>query len=43
MIEIHPNPSQALSDGPQFLTLERFEKLMQEMPVIGFIENRSSS
>ncbi len=31
MIEVHPNPAKALSDGPQSLTLEGFEKLMHEM------------
>ncbi|MEA5502850.1 3-deoxy-7-phosphoheptulonate synthase [Halotia wernerae UHCC 0503] len=31
MIEVHPNPAKALSDGPQSLTLEKFEELMQEM------------
>ena len=35
MIEVHPNPAKALSDGPQSLTPERFEELMQEMAVIG--------
>ena len=35
MIEVHPNPAKALSDGPQSLTLERYERLMQEMAVIG--------
>ncbi|MBV9389908.1 MAG: 3-deoxy-7-phosphoheptulonate synthase [Chroococcidiopsidaceae cyanobacterium CP_BM_ER_R8_30] len=35
MIEVHPNPSLALSDGPQSLTLEGFEKLMQEMAPLG--------
>ena len=25
MIEVHPNPAKALSDGPQSLTPERFE------------------
>lgn len=31
MIEVHPNPSKALSDGPQSLTLEGFEELMKEL------------
>ncbi len=31
MIETHPNPSKALSDGPQSLTLEAFEELMLEL------------
>ena len=35
MIEVHPNPSKALSDGPQSLTPERFDSLMQELAVIG--------
>lgn len=35
MIEVHPNPSQALSDGPQSLTPHRYQELMQEMAVIG--------
>ncbi|MDZ8107414.1 MAG: 3-deoxy-7-phosphoheptulonate synthase [Nostoc sp. DedQUE12a] len=35
MIEVHPNPAKALSDGPQSLTPDRFDKLMQELAVIG--------
>lgn len=35
MIEVHPNPAKALSDGPQSLTPERFDRLMQELGVIG--------
>ena len=35
MIEVHPNPAKALSDGPQSLTPERYEELMQEITVIG--------
>ncbi|MDB9315535.1 3-deoxy-7-phosphoheptulonate synthase [Spirulina sp. CS-785/01] len=35
MIEVHPNPQKALSDGPQSLTPERFENLIQELAVIG--------
>ena len=35
MIEVHPNPAKALSDGPQSLTPERFDHLVQEMAVIG--------
>ncbi|MDJ0694468.1 3-deoxy-7-phosphoheptulonate synthase [Mastigocoleus sp. MO_188.B34] len=35
MIEVHPNPKKALSDGPQSLTPEGFEQLMQELAVIG--------
>jgi 3-deoxy-7-phosphoheptulonate synthase len=35
MIEVHPTPHKALSDGPQSLTPERFDRLMQEISVIG--------
>jgi len=35
MIEVHPDPAKALSDGPQSLTPERFDDLVAEMSVIG--------
>jgi 3-deoxy-7-phosphoheptulonate synthase len=35
MIEVHPNPAKALSDGPQSLTPDRFDRLVKEMAVIG--------
>lgn len=35
MIEVHTNPAKALSDGPQSLTPDRFDRLMQELAVIG--------
>jgi 3-deoxy-7-phosphoheptulonate synthase len=31
MIEVHPNPDQALSDGPQSLTLDNFNNLMERV------------
>ena len=31
MIEVHNNPACALSDGPQSLTFDQFEKLAAEM------------
>ncbi len=40
MIEVHPNPAKALSDGPQSLTPERFDRLMQELSVIGKVVGR---
>ncbi|MFP4296492.1 MAG: 3-deoxy-7-phosphoheptulonate synthase [Spirulinaceae cyanobacterium] len=40
MIEVHPNPAKALSDGPQSLNPERFDNLMQELAVIGNAVNR---
>ena len=35
MIEVHPNPAKALSDGPQSLTPEQFSQLSQSLSVIG--------
>lgn len=38
MVEVHPNPSAALSDGPQSLTLNQFDQLCCELkPLIQFI------
>lgn len=31
MVEVHPNPREALSDGPQALTLPHFAQLMQQV------------
>ncbi|MDU6247535.1 MAG: 3-deoxy-7-phosphoheptulonate synthase, partial [Paeniclostridium sordellii] len=31
MIEVHPNPSEALSDGPQSLDFDEFEDLMNSI------------
>lgn len=42
MVEVHPNPAKALSDGPQSLTPERFDRLVQEMAVIGKAVDRWS-
>ncbi|WP_414544586.1 3-deoxy-7-phosphoheptulonate synthase [Nostoc sp. CCY0012] len=42
MIEVHPNPARALSDGPQSLTPEKFDRLAQEMSVLGKVVNRWS-
>jgi 3-deoxy-7-phosphoheptulonate synthase len=36
MIEVHPNPKEALSDGPQSLTFSEFESLCNEL--IPYIE-----
>ena len=32
IVEVHPDPSQAKSDGPQSLNFEQFENLMQRLP-----------
>ena len=31
MVEVHPEPDKALSDGPQSLTIPGFERLMDEI------------
>lgn len=35
MIEVHPNPKKALSDGPQSLTPDQFDQVVKELAVIG--------
>jgi 3-deoxy-7-phosphoheptulonate synthase len=42
MIEVHPTPAKALSDGPQSLTPERFDRLMLELAPLGKLINRWS-
>jgi 3-deoxy-7-phosphoheptulonate synthase len=34
LIEVHPNPQEALVDGLQSLTFEEFEQLMSELKII---------
>ncbi len=34
MIEVHPNPKKALSDGPQSLTPDQFDRLMKDIETI---------
>jgi 3-deoxy-7-phosphoheptulonate synthase len=34
MVEVHPDPANALSDGPQSLTLENFTELMASLRVV---------
>jgi 3-deoxy-7-phosphoheptulonate synthase len=31
MVEVHPEPEKALSDGPQSMTIPGFERLMEEI------------
>lgn len=39
MVEVHANPSEALSDGSQSLTPAQFEKLMQELkPIVKAVD-----
>lgn len=34
IVEVHNNPGEALSDGPQSLTLEHFDQMMQELRIV---------
>jgi 3-deoxy-7-phosphoheptulonate synthase len=34
LVEVHPDPGQALSDGPQQLTLRNFESMMEELSAV---------
>lgn len=40
MIEVHPNPAKALSDGPQSLTPDQFDQLTEELSIVGKAMNR---
>ncbi len=40
IIEVHPNPDQALSDGPQSLTFENFGKVMTKLPLFATAAGR---
>jgi len=37
MVEVHPHPEKALSDGPQSLYPEQFKKLMNDLEVISIL------
>lgn len=41
LIEVHPNPEEALSDGPQSLTPENFSQLMSELASLAPVFGRS--
>ncbi len=43
MIEVHPNPPQAMSDGAQSLYPEQFRSLMRNMSVVAPVVGRSLS
>ena len=40
MIEVHPNPEKALSDGPQSLTIPQFQTLCQELKPYALLAGR---
>ncbi|MFZ5942807.1 MAG: 3-deoxy-7-phosphoheptulonate synthase [Bacillota bacterium] len=41
IIEVHPNPSEALSDGPQSLKPEKYYQLMDELGQVAAVMGRS--
>ena len=41
MIEVHPNPAEALSDGPQSLPFDHFSTLMDQVRRIAEVIGRS--
>ncbi|MHB1862868.1 MAG: 3-deoxy-7-phosphoheptulonate synthase [Gemmatimonadaceae bacterium] len=43
MIEVHPQPEHALSDGDQSLSVEAFERLMQRLPAFAHAAGRTMS
>jgi 3-deoxy-7-phosphoheptulonate synthase len=40
MIEVHPDPSRALSDGPQCLTPDQFDAVMESLAPIAQVIGR---
>lgn len=40
MVEVHPNPAEALSDGPQSLTFAEFDKTMKQLEKVLFAFDR---
>jgi 3-deoxy-7-phosphoheptulonate synthase len=40
LIEVHPNPAEAWSDGAQQLTLDGFARLMEELKPIAAVAGR---
>lgn len=43
LVEVHPDPDSALSDGPQSLRLERFEAMMREVRAVARAVGRGLS
>ena len=41
MIEVHPCPARALSDGPQSLTFDAFEQLMKDLAPYAELSGRT--
>jgi 3-deoxy-7-phosphoheptulonate synthase len=43
IVEVHPNPSEALCDGPQSLTPENFKEMMVNLKSIAGVMGRKMS
>ena len=43
ILEVHPNPDQALSDGPNSLPLDKVELLLQNLILLKKVVNNLSS
>ena len=43
LVEVHPNPAAALSDGPQSLTLDRFDDLMLRLGAVAAAVGRTAA
>jgi 3-deoxy-7-phosphoheptulonate synthase len=43
LVEVHPNPAAALSDGPQSLTLDRFDDLMERLGAVASAVGRTTA
>ena len=41
LIEVHPCPACALSDGPQSLTFDAFDRLMEDLKPYGELAGRT--
>jgi 3-deoxy-7-phosphoheptulonate synthase len=41
LIEVHPNPDHALSDGPQSLTFANFAQLMKRVDAVAVASDRA--
>jgi 3-deoxy-7-phosphoheptulonate synthase len=41
IVEVHPNPDHALSDGPQSLTFDNFGKVMSKLPLFAAATGRT--
>ena len=42
LIEVHPNPDKALSDGAQSLTFENFERLMRQLDAFAAVRQTAA-